>query len=172
MHADAYAYVARSLGRHPVARGASVVEIGARNINGTVRSLFAPYAGVRYLGTDIAAGPGVDVVEAGECLRLEAPVDLVVCCEVLEHTAAAPAIVHNAARLLKPGGRVLLTMAGPGRAPHSAVDGGPVRPLEFYRNVSTHEIREWLEAAGFEAIEVEYNRAAGDTYATAVRGEA
>jgi hypothetical protein len=96
MHAGAWAYVARTIGRYPVARGALVVELGARNVNGSIRSLFAPVAGLRYLGTDIAPGPGVDVVTPGESLTLEAPADVVVCCEVLEHTSAAPAIVGRA----------------------------------------------------------------------------
>jgi hypothetical protein len=51
------------------------------------------------------------------------------------------------------------------------VDGGPIKPGEFYRNVSTHELGTWLEAAGFEGVDLEYNRAACDVYATATRRE-
>ena len=174
MHPAAFAFVAQTVARYPVRPGARVLEIGARDINGSIRAVFA-CIGVRYVGTDIAPGPGVDVVADGATFRLpDALADVVVCCEVLEHAPTAAEIVANTARLLCPGGRVILTAAGCGegwdRTPHSAIDGGAVREGEHYANVSEADLRAWLEAAGFVDIEVSSHTTAKDVYATAVKG--
>ena len=46
-------------------------------------------------------------------------------------------------------------MAGHGRAPHSAVDGGPLRGGEFYRNVTADTLTGWLVDAGFTSFDVD-----------------
>jgi SAM-dependent methyltransferase len=141
MHAAAFAYVqAESAWLQTAER---VLEIGSRNINGTIRPLF-PHA-THYIGIDIAPGPDVDLVANGATYVPEADCDVVVCCEVLEHTPEAEAIVVNAVlRCLKPGGMCIITCAGPMRKPHSAVDGGAVRDGEYYRNVHPEDFQTWL----------------------------
>src|SRR5262245_62083953 len=127
MHLEAYAFVQGMAHERP--RG-PVLEIGGRNINGTVRGLFV---GDPYCAIDLTPGPGVDVVADGASFAPLAAPACIVCCEVLEHTGAAAAIVRNAHRILRPGGILLLTAAGPGREPHSAIDGGDLRPGEYYQ---------------------------------------
>lgn len=82
---------------------APVLEVGARNVNGTVRSLFPPRG---YLGVDLVAGPGVDkvldILQAGS--QLDSRFSTVVCCETLEHIKEPWAAVEIMARALKPGG--------------------------------------------------------------------
>src|SRR5262249_32046337 len=129
MHAATYRYVRCTVRRHGPWR--TVLEIGSWDVNGSVRRLFA---GATYLGVDIVPGPGVDVVADGASFAPEHPPDCVVCTEVLEHTLRAEAIVANAHRMLAPGGVLVLTAAWAGRLPHSAVDGGRLRPREFYSN--------------------------------------
>ncbi len=131
MHAGAYQYVAAqsSLIATP---DMSIVEIGARNLNGSVRSLFPTQ---RYVGIDVVPGPGVDIVADGAAWRPSAYVDCVVCCEVLEHTRKVKAIINNAAAMLRPGGRLIVTCAARHRAPCSPIDGGAPRPGEFYQNI-------------------------------------
>lgn len=170
MHAEAYAYVQRTLERHPIARDARVLEIGGRNINGTIRDLFpTPH----YLTTDILPGEGVDMVADGATLTLDAPVDVAVCCEVLEHAEAPDAIVANMVRLLIPGGRLIITAAGCGpgwaRAEHSAYDGGPRRPGEPYANISHDDLTAWLSQC--EDVDITVNPIAGDIYATAITAD-
>lgn len=148
MHAEAAQYVNRFAHAEPI----TVVEIGSLNINGTVRSLF-PAAS--WHGIDVVDGPDVDEVADGATFVPGQPVDLVVCCEVLEHTEAWRDIVTNTANMLKPGGRVILTAAGPDRLPHSAVDGGRLRDGEYYANISADELTEALESAGFVDVAVE-----------------
>jgi ubiquinone/menaquinone biosynthesis C-methylase UbiE len=93
-------------------------------------------------------------------------VDTVVCCETLEHTPDAEAICRNAHRMLMTGGVFLVTAAGDGRGEHSAVDGGPLRDGEFYRNVDRYHLETWLEMFHFRMIDT---ATPGDIYAIAVK---
>lgn len=156
MHPAAYNFVRGERDRMPPGL---IVEIGALNINGSIRELFA---NCEYVGVDVVPGPGVDVVADGaEYVPPVAP-GVVLCCEVLEHTPRAKDICANAYRMLQPGGIAIFTMAGEGRAPHSAVDGGTLRPNEFYRNVTAEAIAEWFKP--FERVTVTINPIAKDVY--------
>lgn len=143
MHLPAFRFVAAAA-REYQAKG-PVYEIGSRNVNGSVRALFTELDG--YHGIDVSAGVDVDVVADGATYVPPEVPHTIVCCEVLEHTDAAPRIVQQAGHVLAPGGLLLLTMAGPGRQPHSAVDGGPLRDGEFYRNIDLREVMDWASAA-------------------------
>ena len=157
----------------------SVVELGSRTVagdwpySGPVRPLFPNDA--HYLGVDIVEGPNVDVVgNAATYQPAYKPVDTVVCCETLEHTPEAPEICRNAWRMLCEGGVFIVTTAGKGRAPHSAVDGGPLRDGEFYRNVTREQMALWL--GQFDGVPTERFRTwlidtetPGDIYALAVK---
>jgi hypothetical protein len=167
MHEGAYRFIARTA--DALEPRLWVVELGARTVvgdwpySGPVRPLFTDAR--HYVGVDIAEGPNVDFV--GNAATWRGPVaDTVVCCETLEHTDEAEAICHNAHGMLGPGGVFLLTTAGEGRAPHSAVDGGPLRDGEFYRNVSRAELRKWLDPFRFVLIDAS---TPGDIYALAVK---
>lgn len=96
--------------RHRLA-GCSVVELGSRNVNGTVRDLFTG----TYLGIDREAGPGVDVVADVEdphtALRF-GQADVVISTEALEHTPHPERFLRTAAHLCRPGGTLLLTCRG------------------------------------------------------------
>lgn len=163
MHAEALAWVAARVGNLPTP--ALVVDLGGRDVNGSPRRLFGP--ATRYLAVDHLAGRGVDVVADAATVALREPCDLVLCLEVLEHTPRGGPILANARRLLRPGGTLLVTCAGLGRAPHSTLDGGAVRPGEWYANVAYERLRAWLAAAGFGDRAVEYHRERGDLYAEA-----
>ncbi len=162
MHLQAFNFVAAAI-RRRAARG-PVYEIGSRNINGTVRHLFDRDV---YHGIDLVAGPGVDAVGDAATYTPPCVPQTVVCCEVLEHTPLAEEIVRRVATVLPSGGVAILTMAGPGRPPHSAADGGPVRSGEFYRNVTPALLASWLTA--FQDVEIVENPEVGDLYATAVK---
>lgn len=140
-----------------------VVEIGGKNINGSVRALF----GEPYVAVDVRPGPGVDVVGDGATYRPESPASMVVCCEVLEHTPDGAAICANAFEMLESGGVYILTAAGEGRQPHSAVDGGPLPDGEFYANVTRAMLEAWL--APFAGGTIAENQTTGDIYAVAVK---
>jgi len=163
VHPQALAYFAAHL--PPDAN--TVLDFGSRNINGTVRTL-VPLA-TRYVGVDIADGAGVDICGDAGRVRVRGRFDVVVCAEVFEHAPNTEclAMVGNAWRHLRKGGTFIATMAGPGRAPHSAVDGGPVRSDEFYRNVDVDLLKAWLENVGFTDIKVDHS--GDDLRCTAVK---
>lgn len=82
-----------------------VLEIGSRNINGTVRSVFTDAQ--EYLGVDIEDGPDVDFRLDAEHLDAHyaaASFDSVLCFECLEHTVRPWLIVAQLKRALRPGG--------------------------------------------------------------------
>jgi SAM-dependent methyltransferase len=165
MHPQAFAFVEQAVKTTPM-RDGLVVEIGGRNINGTIRALFKERP---YVSLDITDGPGVDVVADGATYRPKKSPAVVVCCEVLEHTAAAEAICRNAHRILMPGGVFIVTAATEGRPEHSAVDGGPRRSDEFYRNVSFNALRAWLKP--FKNAYLTANHVQADIYAVAVKAD-
>lgn len=164
MHLACRSYVAGALDRLPPPR--AVVELGGRNVNGGVRDLLPE--GCRYLSVDLLGGENVDVL--GDAATYDPPFapDLVLCLEILEHTSAAEAIVANAHRMLAPGGALILTCAGEGRAPHSGVDGGTVRYGEHYANIREADLWCWLTR--FARAEVQVDHAACDLRAVAWKG--
>jgi len=164
MHAEALEWVRR----HATTRAVSVLDLGGRNINGSPRALF-PNASV-YRTLDIADGPGVDIVADASTWIPDQMYDVVVCCETFEHTASWPQICTTAYVACKPGGLLILTMAGPGRPDHSGIDGGwTLHPGEHYGNVEPGELWRALHDCGWRKILVDYQPSPADTRATAVR---
>lgn len=163
MHDEAFHFVAGVIrDRHFT----NVVEIGGRWINGGVRTLFTADA---YTSLDLHPGENVDVVADCRDWKPETPADLVLCLEVLEHAPDWRGVVDAAASYLAPGGLLVLTCAGPGRAPHSGHDGGTVLPGEHYANVEPADLRQYLE--GFivpHLTDVVVHQVGPDVYATAV----
>jgi SAM-dependent methyltransferase len=164
VHPEALAWVEAHATGNPV----SVLDIGGRNINGTPRPLFPNAAVYRVL--DIADGEGVDIVADAATWNPDRKYDVVVCCEVFEHTDVWPEILETACLALRRGGLLILTMAGPGREPHSAVDGGPhLYDGEHYRNVEPEELCAALLAADFADVIVDEQTASHDVRAVAYR---
>lgn len=161
MHTEARTYVA---GVVAGAHFPAVVEVGGRWINGGVRDLVSCET---YTSLDLHPGGDVDVVIDVRDWRPPGPVDLVVCCEVIEHAEHAEGVVAACLALLAPGGRFVMTCAGPGRDPHSALDGGTVRPGEHYANIEPAEMKAWLDQ--LDDVQVLHYPTRGDLYATGIR---
>jgi SAM-dependent methyltransferase len=164
VHPEARQFVETALrGRGPWRR---VVEVGGRNINGGVRDLIV--AG-EYLSVDLEPGPAVDVVADCREWSPPEPADLVLCLEVLEHADDPAGVVGAAVGYLRPGGLLVLTCAGPGRGPHSGVDGGTVRDDEHYANIEPPDLGQWLHDAGVRDSVITYHGGPRDVYATGTR---
>lgn len=162
MHAEAFEWVRRHAHDRPV----TALDIGGRDINGGCRQLFP---GAAWTVLDIAPGDGVDLVADAATWQPDRQYDLVLCTEVFEHAEHWRDICATAYRACAVGGQLIATMAGPGRAVHSGVDGGPVlRPGEYYTNVHPAGLRTALAAAGWSAIVVD--QLGPDVRATALRG--
>lgn len=166
MHSEAFQWVQYSFD-HWFRPGEKlqVLEFGSLDINGSVRPIFMPHAR-EYVGVDLQAGPGVDVIAGAHEFRSESLFDVVVCCEVFEHTPVWRDIITNAYQHLKQGGLFIATMAGETRRPHSAIDENPIRDWEYYDNIGVWELRRHLNSL-FSSIEV--NTAGSDLRCFAVK---
>lgn len=167
MHAGAFNYVKHVVEGLPPRK--VVLEYGGRNINGSVRSLFN---GAQYCSIDLSPGPGVDILADAARYRPVGPMpDTIVCCEVLEHTAAWRQIIRQAYSVLRGHGVLIVTCATEPRAVHSAVDGrqGLAFPDEYYMNIMPETLISVLNLDDFE-FDLDIDSAAGDLYVTAYKG--
>lgn len=165
MHSEAYDFVKSQIeGRE----FNYVVEFGSKNINGSIRNLFDCK---RYWGIDIVPGHYVDeVADASNWLDLERRrADCIVCCEVLEHTESYPQIIENASRNLKVDGLFIVTCASTGRAPHSAIDGGALKPNEYYKNVTPIDFIRNAYKYNLKPKLVEHHEDRGDLYSLCIK---
>lgn len=169
MHVEAREFVTRVAYEHGPWNEARVIECGSLNVNGSVRDLFA---GSLYTGVDIVAGRDVEVLCNFANYRLPdlaTRADLVICCEVLEHTPEHVEIIATARDCLKPGGLFLVTCATEGRAPHGAQTNLPLE-AEFYENVGANELANAIADGGFSILKLEVHADRGDLYLLASRG--
>lgn len=149
---------------HDLPDGLHVFEIGSKAINGTARTAPRPGQVAAWWGCDLASGPGVDCVAPGEDAAPPWPADVVVCCEVLEHTPLTVPILANAAARMAEGGVLLVTCATEPRAAHSAVDGAQLRHGEYYQNVAPVVLRAAMEAHGLTVEAEAVHAGRGDLY--------
>jgi SAM-dependent methyltransferase len=124
MHSSARAFVTQALDAAEVA-GKRVLEVGAYDVNGSVRGDLERLEPASYLGTDITDGPGVDVVVDAERLKARFGADtfdVVVSTEVLEHVERWQPCLRNMLHVLRPGGLLVLTTRSPGMPYHAYPD--------------------------------------------------
>lgn len=160
MHAEALVWVAAFA--RECGDPARVLDLGGRNVNGSPRAFF-PSA--EYVTVDIL--PGADITADAASWVPDQEYDVVVSTETFEHAEAWRGIVRTAYEAARRGGFFIATCAGPGRAPHSGVDGEQVREWEHYGNVSAAELAAALTDAGWEILACEER--GEDTRAFAVK---
>lgn len=95
-----------------VARGADILEVGSWSAEGTAQERVRELGPRIYVGTDIAKGPGVDIVCRAEDLVARfgsEAFDIVFATEVVEHVRDWRAGFRNMMDVLRPGGLMLIT---------------------------------------------------------------
>jgi SAM-dependent methyltransferase len=109
--------------------GRDVIEVGAYDVNGSVRPYVESLAPGSYLGVDITAGPRVDrILDAQELVSQLGgeSADIVITTEMLEHVRDWHAVVTNLKGVLRPGGYLLVTTRSAGFPYHAW-------PYDFWR---------------------------------------
>lgn len=156
--------------------GASILEVGSYDVNGTVRKIFAT-AG-RYVGVDLIDGPGVDVVEFGHKLdHADDSYDASISGECFEHDPHWPETFSNRVRMTRPGGLVAFSCASRGRPEHgtSRTDralspGTQAAGLDYYRNLIATDFEQALGLKSmFEDYRFWYLRTHFDLYFAGIK---
>jgi SAM-dependent methyltransferase len=127
------------------ATGLKIVDIGAQDVNGSLRSVAPP--GNTYTGVDFAEAKGVDVV-LKDPYRFpfeDATFDVAVCSNCLEHSEFFWLTFVEMLRILKPEGLLFITVPA-----NAAVHRYPVDCWRFYPD-SGMALRNWARRSGVQA---------------------
>lgn len=131
-----------------------VVEVGSLDINGSVRSHFH---NCRYIGYDLAAGPGVDVAMQGQLISAPTgSVRTVLSAECFEHNPYWVETFSNMLRIAAPGGLIIVSCATTGRQEHGThrtqASDSPLTAAagwSYYRNLTADDFRHAVNLDGW-----------------------
>lgn len=110
-------------------QGKRVLEVGSIDVNGNLRPTVTVLAPREYVGVDIEAGKGVDIVCSAESIidRFgKESFDALISTEMLEHVRDWKKVISNIKNIVKPGGVILLTTRSRGFKYHGF-------PYDFWR---------------------------------------
>lgn len=161
-----------------------VLDVGSLDINGNNRYLFDHCT---YTGIDIGAGPNVDIIapvhEYEKTVNsflskikrgfFNVQYDVVISCEMLEHDKYWEKSLRAMYKLLRPGGLLIITAAGVGRAPHGTAENSPnCSPFTngYYKNVTDTMLVIALKPdLNFIRWDLKYNTEACDVYFSGIK---
>lgn len=97
-----------------IVRGKAVIEVGSRNVNGSLRPAVEALNPQSYLGVDLEEGSGVDeICDAGELVGRfgSEAFDLLISTFLVEHVSDWRKVISNFKNVLKPNGTLLVSTA-------------------------------------------------------------
>lgn len=121
MHYSALDWLVLNINEDEV-KGKNILEVGSRNVNGTIRPFIMKYAPKSYVGIDYVSGDGVDLIADARLLVEkfgENIFDVVISTEMLEHAEDWRAVVNGMKGVLKPNGLLIITTRSPGFPYHA-----------------------------------------------------
>lgn len=101
--------------------GLRVLEVGALDVNGSLREYVESLKPTCYIGIDLVSGKGVDFVCPAENIIFgfgRENFDIVICTEMLEHVKLWALVINNLKSVCKIGGTILLTTRSKGFPKH------------------------------------------------------
>jgi SAM-dependent methyltransferase len=122
MHKSAYIAGEKFFLRYALREAASILELGSYNVNGTLRD-FQP-KGSKWIGADIEAGPGVDVIinDTSALPFEDSSFDYVVASSVFEHDPTFWSTFSEMVRVLKNGGSIYINSPSNGMIHRYPID--------------------------------------------------
>lgn len=153
-----------------------VIDFGSLDINGSLKGLFS---NCNYIGVDIREGKNVDRVSKAHEYCSE-KVDIVVSAEMLEHDAYWLESLLNMYELLKNGGLMAVSAAGPLRKEHGTLRTfrkGDIRAWgespTYYRNITKEMMEEFIGKTlkRFSRYNIEYGWEGRDLYFYGIKQE-
>lgn len=125
MHTEVKDFIREVKDRYPeMFKDKKVLECGSRDINGSPREFFAD---CDYTGIDLMAGKGVDkVISINDHMNtIFDGYDVIICTEVMEHNKDWENNWMDMGWTLLEQGLIIMTCAGPARAPHGIKNHNP-----------------------------------------------
>jgi hypothetical protein len=95
-------------------RGNDVIELGSRNVNGSIRPYIEKSNPASYIGVDFIPGQGVDIVSDVSTYVPEKVADIVISTEMLEHTEDFLSAVNTIKKSCKTDGLIIISTRSPG----------------------------------------------------------
>ncbi len=130
--------------------GKAILEVGARDFNGSLRQFVEGQAPASYIAVDMIPGPGVDIVCTAEKLIERFgrdSFDVVISTEMIEHVHDWRTVISNLKQVVRPGGVLLLTTRSPGFPFHGY-------PGDFWR-YKVEDIRTIFSDTTIERLETD-----------------
>lgn len=127
-HENCIAFVVNNLTAADV-HDRRLLEVGSRDVNGSVGPHLKDLGPTTYVGVDIESGPGVDIVcDATELVSRFGPdsFDVVVSTELMEHVVDWRVVISNMKNVVKPSGLLVVTTRSKGFVFHGY-------PYDFWR---------------------------------------